>query len=100
MGIGLSLLLIAAGAILAWGVTGDVQGLDITAIGVIIMVVGLVGLVLTFIFWQSWWGPGYFRRTRYAAGPGARRRYGPWGGRGEYVEEEEDVPPPPAGPPY
>jgi Domain of unknown function (DUF6458) len=69
MGIGISLLLIAAGAILAWGVTGDVQGLDITAIGVTIMIVGFVGLVLTFMFWQSWWGPGYYRRTRYAAGP-------------------------------
>src|SRR6266508_198923 len=99
MGIGISLLLIAAGAILAWGVTGDVQGLDITAIGVIIMVVGFIGLVLTFMFWQSWWGPGYFRRTGYSsAAPGPRRwYYGPWAGRrGAYVEEEEDVPPPPA----
>ncbi|MDX6423092.1 MAG: hypothetical protein QOI67_563, partial [Gaiellaceae bacterium] len=36
MGIGVSLLLIAAGAILLWGVTGEVAGIDIDAIGVIL----------------------------------------------------------------
>lgn len=63
VGIAVSLVLMGAGAILAWGVAGTVQGLDITAIGVIIMIVGFTGLVLAMIFWQSWWGPAYFRRT-------------------------------------
>jgi hypothetical protein len=101
MGIGVSLLLIALGAILAWGVTGHVSGLDITAVGVIVLIIGIIGLILTMIFWQSWWGPGYWRRTAYA---GPRRRwygYGPWAGRGGYVEEEEAGPPAgPGGPPY
>jgi len=73
--------LIATGAILTWGVTGDVQGLDITAIGVIVMIVGFVGLVLTFMFSQSWWGPGYYRRTGYPAGPRRPWYYGAWGDR-------------------
>lgn len=94
MGIAISLLLVAVGAILAWGVTGHVQGLDLTAVGAIVMIVGFVGLVLTLIFWRSWWGPGYFRRTTYAGRRGYYRR--PAG----YVEEEEVGPPPAAGPPY
>jgi hypothetical protein len=64
MGIGVSLLLIAAGAILVWGVTGEVAGADVDAIGVILMIVGALGLVLSLIFWSSWGGPGYFGRRR------------------------------------
>ena len=64
MGIGVSLLLIAAGAILLWGVTGEVAGIDIDAIGVILMVVGLIGGVLSMIFWSSWGVPaGVSRRS-------------------------------------
>ena len=104
MGIGVSILLIAAGAILAWGVTGHVQGLDLQTIGIIVLVIGLLGLILTMIFWQSWWGPGYWRRSAYQNPGYGRRRwygYGPWAGRGGYVEEEEVGGPPPAGgPPY
>ncbi len=67
MGIGVSLLLIAAGAILLWGVTGEVAGIDIDAIGVILMVVGLIGGILSLIFWSSWGGPASVsqRRTTY-----------------------------------
>lgn len=63
MGLGVSLFLIAAGAILTWAVNATVSGLDINTIGVILMVVGIVGLVLSMIFWSSWGGPGYARRT-------------------------------------
>ena len=56
MGLGASLFLIAGGAILVWGVTSEVAGLDVNAIGVILMVVGIVGLVLSMIFWSSWGG--------------------------------------------
>ena len=66
MGIGVSLLLIAAGAILLWGVTGEVAGIDIDAIGVILMVVGLIGGLLSLIFWSSWGGfGGRGRRATY-----------------------------------
>jgi len=46
MGLGVSLFLIAAGAILTWAVNATVSGLDINTIGVILLVVGIVGLVL------------------------------------------------------
>jgi hypothetical protein len=53
MGVGVSLLLIAAGAILTWAVTASVSGVDIATVGVVLMVVGIVGLVLSLIFWSS-----------------------------------------------
>jgi Domain of unknown function (DUF6458) len=57
MGIGVSLLLVAAGAILTWAVETEVSGLDINTVGVILMVVGIVGLALSLVFWSSWGGP-------------------------------------------
>jgi hypothetical protein len=66
MGIGVSLILIAAGAILTWAVDATVSGLNIHTIGVILMVVGVVGLLLSLMFWSSWGGPaGVRRRTTY-----------------------------------
>ena len=64
MGLGVSILLIAAGAILAWAVHASVQGVDIQTIGYILLIVGIVGAVLSMIFWSSWAGPGYWSRRR------------------------------------
>jgi hypothetical protein len=64
VGIGVSLLLVAAGAILLWGVTGEVAGIDIDAIGVILIVVGVIGGILSMIFWSSWGGPAGVSRRR------------------------------------
>ena len=64
MGTAVSLLMIAAGAIMVWAVNATVSGLSIHTVGVILIVVGAVGLVLSIIFWSSW---GAF------SGAGARR---------------------------
>ena len=56
MGISVSLVLIAVGAILTWAVTATASGIDINTVGVILMIVGAVGLVLSLIFWSSWGG--------------------------------------------
>jgi hypothetical protein len=69
MGIGVSLILIAAGAILTWAVNATVSGLDINVVGVILMVVGIVGLILSLVFWSSWGGFGSATTT---AAPGRR----------------------------
>jgi hypothetical protein len=58
MGVSVSLILIAAGAILTWAVTASVSGLDINVVGVILMVVGIVGLLLSLVYWSSWGGFG------------------------------------------
>jgi len=62
MGIGVSLILIAAGAILAFAVDASVSGLELTTIGWILMVVGIVGVLLSLVFWSSWGGPAGRRR--------------------------------------
>jgi Domain of unknown function (DUF6458) len=65
MGIGVSLILIAIGAILTWAVETTVSGIDINTVGVILMVVGVVGLLISLVFWSSWGSgaPGAHRRT-------------------------------------
>ena len=58
MGISLSILLVAVGAVLTWAVNAEVSGVDITAVGVILMIVGIIGLLLSLVFWSSWGGFG------------------------------------------
>ena len=62
MGIGVALILIAAGAILAFAVNAEVSGVDINVIGWILLVVGIAGALLSMIFWSSWGGVGGRRR--------------------------------------
>src|SRR3989440_6085196 len=62
MGIGVSLILIAVGAILTWAVHASVSGVDINTIGVILMIVGAVGILLSLMFWSRWGGPALGRR--------------------------------------
>jgi hypothetical protein len=64
MGIGVSLILIAAGAILTWAVDASVSGLNIHTVGVILLIVGVVGLILSMMFWSSWGGPATWSRRR------------------------------------
>ena len=64
MGMGVSLLLVAAGAILVWAVNATVSGVELTTIGWILLIVGIVGAVLSMIFWSSWAGPGYWSNRR------------------------------------
>jgi hypothetical protein len=98
MGISVSILLIAVGAILTWGVTAEAEGLDVNAIGVILMIVGVLGLVLSLIFWSSW--GGFRRRTAYVQDGGAVVHTTPAAPRRTTVVEDEVAPgPPPAAPP-
>jgi len=95
MGIAVSILLIAVGAVLTWGVTAEAEGLDVNNIGVILMIVGILGLVISMIFWSSW--GGIHRRAAYVEGatmpPAGTPR------RRATVIEEDDVVPGPPGPP-
>jgi len=54
MGIGSSLFLIAIGAILAFAVDANVSGLEISTVGIILMIVGVIGLLISFFFWGEW----------------------------------------------
>ena len=53
MGIGTSIFLIAVGAILYWAVDASISGLEITTIGLILMICGVVGLVISLFFLGS-----------------------------------------------
>ena len=54
MGIGVGLFLIALGAILAFALGDDTFGsVNIDTVGIILMVVGVVGLLLSLMFWSS-----------------------------------------------
>jgi len=64
MGIGTSVFLIAVGAILDFAVDVTVSGINLRAVGVILMIVGAIGLVTSLFFWSSWGGFGSYRRRR------------------------------------
>jgi Domain of unknown function (DUF6458) len=65
VGIGVSILLIAVGAVLAFAVHVSTSGFNLHTIGWILMIVGAIGVLLSLIFWSSWGGLG---------GPAGRRR--------------------------
>jgi hypothetical protein len=54
MGIGVSIFLIAVGAILTFAVEADISGLDISTVGVILMIVGALGLLASMTIFGSW----------------------------------------------
>ena len=76
MGIGVSILLIAVGLILALAVEFDLAGLNIDIVGWILVLTGVIGLILTMVIW----GP---------------RRTPPPATRGEVVEERRTYEDPP-----
>ena len=54
MTIGTSILLIAVGAILKYAVTTHVSGIDLQTVGVILMLVGILGLILSLLYTFVW----------------------------------------------
>jgi uncharacterized membrane protein YeiB len=72
MGIGTSLLLIAVGAILRFAVTDSVSGVSLATVGLILLIVGIVGLVISLFFAQMFTrGPAerVVTRDRYVDEP-------------------------------
>jgi len=62
MGVGASIILIAVGGILAWAVSADIDGVNLNMVGIILLVVGAIGLLLSLIFWSSRGASGPWRR--------------------------------------
>jgi hypothetical protein len=52
--IGTSIFVIAVGAILKYAVTADVSGIDLQTVGVILMLVGILGLILSLLYTFLW----------------------------------------------
>ena len=53
MRFGGSLVLIALGAILRWAVTYRVAGVNMSTVGLILLIVGAIGLVVTAVLWST-----------------------------------------------
>jgi hypothetical protein len=100
VGLPVSILLIAIGAVLALAVhpTGN-HPVSVNAVGWILFGVGLLGLLLTLMWWDRW---GWGRRAASVEGAAPARGYG----RRRTVVEDVAAPapgapvgPPPVGPP-
>lgn len=64
MALGTSLFLIAVGAVLRFAVNVSTHGFNIHTIGVILMIVGGVGLIIS-LLWMMAWSGREARRPRY-----------------------------------
>ena len=53
MGIGISILLIAAGAVLIWAVNASVRSVELVTIGWILLVIGAAGLLISLLVWPA-----------------------------------------------
>ena len=93
MGVAVSLLIFAAGAVMRFAVTATSPDFSVRTVGAILMIVGGMGFVVSLLFWGTWGGIGSVRRERRivrrgpvsSQSPGADQRYG---GTSEYQEEE------------
>ncbi len=58
MGIGVSIFLLASGAILSFGVEEQPSGVNLDTIGIILMLIGGLGLLLSLLLFDDWrpWG--------------------------------------------
>jgi hypothetical protein len=52
--LGTSIFLIAVGAILRYAVTTSVSGIELTTVGLILMIVGIAGLLLSVLYMTMW----------------------------------------------
>jgi hypothetical protein len=66
MGIGTSLVIFAVGAILRFAVAVTTTSFNVHTVGVILMIVGGIGFLISLAFWSSWGG--------FGGGTGSRRR--------------------------
>ena len=61
--IGTSIVLIAVGALLKYAVTAETDFIDLQTVGVILMLVGILGLILSLLY-TFMWSPGAQSRRR------------------------------------
>jgi hypothetical protein len=98
MGIVISLILIAFGAILTWAVNSNGGSVDPQVVGVILMVIGILVFLISLVLWRTWWGAGFWEGWYGEGPPAAGRRVSMPYTRRRTTTYVEDEPPPPPGP--
>jgi len=82
MGVAMSIVMVAVGAVLRFAVSVTTTGFNLHTIGLILIILGAISLVISMMFWSSWGGfgggAGGYRRQRSVTRDAA----------GGYVEEE------------
>ena len=68
MGISASLVLSAVGAILIWAVNASSSGFNVHTAGIILLVIGIIGFLISLMFWSTWGGFGSARENRGGGG--------------------------------
>jgi hypothetical protein len=68
MGISASLVLSAVGAILIWAVNTTSSGFNVHTAGVILLVIGIIGFLISLAFWSTWGGFGQFGQATREGG--------------------------------
>jgi Domain of unknown function (DUF6458) len=53
VGIGVSVFLLAVGAIMTFALDVTVTGVDLDTVGIILMIAGALGLLISLLFWSS-----------------------------------------------
>ena len=74
MRIGGSLILIAVGAVLKWAVTYRTSGINISTVGTILLIVGVIGLVLSLTLYATRRRTDVVRERSVMGAPGADGR--------------------------
>jgi uncharacterized membrane protein YuzA (DUF378 family) len=69
MPLGTSIFLIAVGAILRYAVTAHVSGVSLTTVGLIFIIVGIAGLILSLLYMATVRSRGGFVGDRYDEPP-------------------------------
>jgi hypothetical protein len=64
--VGLSIFLMVLGAIMAFAIKATTPGINVHSLGIILLLIGLVGLLYSLLFWSSFsrWGPSSTVRRR------------------------------------
>jgi hypothetical protein len=84
MGIVPSLIVVAVGAILSFAIhVTNTHGINLNTVGVILMVVGGIGFLLSCVFWSTW--GGFHRNTATVGGAAVTSR------RESVVQEREVI---------
>src|SRR3954466_13738349 len=102
MGIILSLIVMAVGALLTWGINSGGGRVGVDVVGTILMMFGFFPFLISLLLWNSWWGAGFWGwgpglgpGGPYEGGAVVRgRAYWPTRRRTTYVDEEPPAPGP------